>query len=430
LNVNFGTSLQFLDPTVTTLNPGTSTTLSFNGNTTIPIFLDGHVRLYNWEKSTEYYQFIISSEPLANIRELALEGLPTPSTLKKKGESRGSGGNDEEIESTKAAAWTTQQLTVDFINPEHNTVRESELNLMLADEDLAEFAVGVYFDAITNALNPELKLKENIQLRQTNDQLDERGLIRDGMLKVANSIARSLRNRHYRIMVERFPNKRRIVSEGDSWFQHPLVTDTIDHLGKSYPIYCVAAAGDTLKNYDKEGEWIKVVKEKQPSFFLISGGGNDILGEQFEHYIKKGPHASGLTPDKYLEPTLLIELDSLKGVYEKMFKELFAVRPDIHVLFHGYDYIIPLESTKKGWLGRYMIKKGMKSQSDRKAVLTYILDQFNARIKAVAEKFPGKVHYINARGLVRDNQWYDEIHPDKEGFGAVAGKFLEKIDAL
>jgi lysophospholipase L1-like esterase len=207
------------------------------------------------------------------------------------------------------------------------------------------------------------------------------------------------------------------------------VIDTIDHLSKTYAIYCVAAAGDTLKNYDIDGEWLEAVQDKEPRFFLISGGGNDVLGEQFRDHIKKGPHPTGLPASSYLEPSLIQELDSLKKVYRKMFTELFAVRPDIHVLCHGYDYIIPLETTKKGWLGRYMIEKGMTDQADRKNVLAYIIDEFNTRVKDVAAEFPN-VHYIDERKAVHDDQWYDEIHPNKFGFQTVAGRFMEKIDNL
>ncbi|MFN8349360.1 MAG: caspase family protein [Spirosomataceae bacterium] len=430
LDTRFGASLELLDPTVTPLDPGAVTQLSFRGNTTIPIFLESHVRLYNWPKNVEYLQFIVSSVDLSNVEELNLESLPTPFTLKKKATMRSLGMGEDEVEKGAAAAWTTQQLQLDFINPEYNTIRESELEAMLQDENLAEYALGNYFDVVPQPdLQPEYKLKPDVQLRQGEAHLDEKGFIRDGLLASANKAARLVRNTRYRIRRLRFPNTPKIVSEGDSWFQHPLVIDTIDHLSKIYAIYCVAAAGDTLKNYDAEGEWLEAVEEQQPRFFLISGGGNDVLGEQFRGHIKQGPHPTGLPAPAYLEASLIQELDSLKKIYRKMFHELFAVRPDIHVLCHGYDYITPLESTNKGWLGRYMIEKGMTDQADRKRVLAYIIDEFNTRVKDVAAEFPN-VHYIDERKAVHDDQWYDEIHPNKFGFQTVAGRFMEKINTL
>jgi|GEM_PF-512168 len=430
LDTRFGASLELLDPTVTPLDPGASTQLSYRGDTTIPMFLESHVRLYNWPKNVEYLQFIVSTTDLSNVEELNLESLPMPFTLKKKATMRSLGNLEDEIEKGQSASWTTQQLTLEFINPEYNTVHETELQSMLEDENLAEYALGNYFNVETKPnLQPDYQLKPEVQLRKTDAHLDEKGFISDDLLNVANKAARTVRNAKYRIMRLRFPNMPKIVSEGDSWFQHPLVIDTIDHLSKTYAIYCVAAAGDTLKNYDIDGEWLEAVEDQEPRFFLISGGGNDVLGEQFRDHIKQGPHQTGLSASSYIEPSLIQELDSLKKVYRKMFNELFAVRPDIHVLCHGYDYIIPLETTKKGWLGRYMIEKGMTSQADRKNVLTYIIDEFNTRVKDVAAEFPN-VHYIDERKAMHDDQWYDEIHPNKFGFQTVAGRFMEKIDNL
>lgn len=59
-----------------------------------------------------------------------------------------------------------------------------------------------------------------------------------------------------------------------------------------------------------------------------------------------------------------------------------------------------------------------------------MLDEFNARLKKVADAYPGQVYYIDLRNLVRDNQWDDEIHPNNNGFQNVSGQFLRKISEL
>lgn len=40
------------------------------------------------------------------------------------------------------------------------------------------------------------------------------------------------------------------------------------------------------------------------------------------------------------------------------------------------------------------------------------------------------VHYIDERKAVNDDQWYNEIQPNKSGFQTIAGRFIEKIDNL
>lgn len=138
LDAGFGASLGLLDPIVTPLDPGASKELSYNGQTSIPISLDNYVRLYNWPKSVEYLQFIVSADDLSNIEELALESLSAPFTVRKKGSTRGIGASARETDESVAASWSTQLLTLEYINPEYDIVAESVLATKLEDENLAE----------------------------------------------------------------------------------------------------------------------------------------------------------------------------------------------------------------------------------------------------------------------------------------------------
>jgi hypothetical protein len=63
------------------------------------------------------------------------------------------------------------------------------------------------------------------------------------------------------------------------------------------------------------------------------------------------------------------------------------------------------------------------------------MDEFNDRLKKACAPFMN-VTYLNVRDIVRFSpdhgvdQWYDEIHPNNEGFQLVAMKFIQVIDAL
>ena len=115
-----------------------------------------------------------------------------------------------------------------------------------------------------------------------------------------------------------------------------------------------------------------------------------------------------------------------------MFQQLQQTHPNLKIIVHGYDYPVKLNDAKKGWLGRYMIEKGIDRPGDRMAIIKLIMDAFNSSLKTVAEKY-SNVTYLDVRGMVRYNpnnhvdQWYDEIHPNDEGFQQIAMKFMEKI---
>ena len=72
----------------------------------------------------------------------------------------------------------------------------------------------------------------------------------------------------------------RIVSEGDSWFQYPfLLDDVIDQLFDQFAIFSLDAAGDLLQDMKKQDELSGAITAEQPQVVLLSGGGNDLLGD-------------------------------------------------------------------------------------------------------------------------------------------------------
>ena len=444
LSSSFGSSLDLLNPTVYLLEPGNTVELQMRGNPVVPVKVEEVVKWYNWPQQTEYLKFIASTEEF-DAQALKLESLPQPPVpgIRTRGTAK-RGFGDEEMEEEDVHGWTTQLITLVMRNPDLNMIREADLKRMLNDPELTDFALGLYFDPFVDEnLQPSYQLKPAIKLIGEDGQLRDKGVLQDKIIDVANWWARRRRNNHYREVIRRFPDRLRIVSEGDSWFQHPLVLDVIDHLSRVYAIYCVAAAGDTLRNYlsnqKQNGEYfLDALDEQQPTFFLISGGGNDILGSQFRSYLTDMPDTSypeGENPKRFLKDSLFDELNALMDIYRSLFSLLKARKPNLHVLVHGYDYPVKLNDANKGWLGRYMIEKGINREGDRREIIRLIMDTFNGKLKTVADAFEN-VTYVDVRNIVRFNvaegvdQWYDEIHPNNEGFQQVAMKFLQTINEI
>ena len=66
-------------------------------------------------------------------------------------------------------------------------------------------------------------------------------------------------------------------------FQYPLLLkDTIDQLidrdNFQYAIYGLSEAGDLLSNIVREDEISEAIERENPDVLLISGGGNDMVG--------------------------------------------------------------------------------------------------------------------------------------------------------
>ena len=217
------------------------------------------------------------------------------------------------------------------------------------------------------------------------------------------------------------PSYKVIVSEGDSWFQYPWVlNDIIDHvINKGHIVCSVGAAGGTLQEmYRNRKQYMKPIEMYNTDIFLISGGGNDLLRD-IGKFIKdkKINHES---VEKTLE-------ENMEKYYNKIFTSLSQVSeaPELNIICHGYDYIIPREN---GWIGPQLAGEGIL-EDEWKNITDDLIDMFNKRLSAIANSYK-QVHYVDLRGQVGDKNWYDEIHPNDTGFAKVAPYIIEKIKEL
>lgn len=401
----------------------------------IPMGIDESVRLFNRPYGHGFLKFIISLSPITGTSKLDLTPLPMPDGLL---ESTRGGDTTKgpfmvtaQTQTLPKDGWNAFHLEVRVKNPLFDNPDRDELKRYMDPEtgkaSLAHFFTGLYFE---QQAGPSVRLA----LRTDLDGL-EKGIFSDALLSGANFWANYRRNQRYKQMVKKYPDLPRMVSEGDSWFQHPLLTDIIDNIGSNYPTYCLAAAGDTIRNYFSKGEVLEAVRKVQPAVLILSGGGNDILGEEMPGFLNEfsGDLEEGQNPERFFAPTFAAELEDIGEIYRNLFTHFKNERPDMPILVHSYDYPHPRPTGaghRSNWLGQYFDGKKITRAGDRSAAVKYMLDAFNDRLKQVVEAFPGQVHFIDVRNIVHDNQWDDEIHPNNSGFQSVSAQFLRKIKEL
>ncbi len=423
-----------VEQAITPLEPGDSITLFGHRNGGVIPYTVGELEQFqNRPFSQGWFKLIVSTKT-----EIAYDHLLVP-RLKML----------PDLEGPPVDDWTTQRIGLRIVNPNYNTVSQADLKRWLEDDEKAPLATGLYLD--TNGLSSTPVLKPSMQLRTPDQQLTRsRNLFWDALLGTANSWASFQRNRDFKRRLRKHYERPLMVSEGDSWFQHPTIMEIIDHLSLDYNIYSRGAAGDEMRNYMMTGDYLNaftdlqaMVEEvaaaigkapKAPAFFLISGGGNDILGDQFKDFLVPfkdvEERAPGEAPERFLNPRFQEELDAIMALYEHVFRRLATVHPDVRILAHGYDYPIPKGVADKGmsWLGKPMTLQGIQEKEDREAVVRYMIDTFNDRLQAVAEAF-GQATHVDLRNTVKPYQWADEIHPNQEGYQNIALQFSKVIDS-
>jgi lysophospholipase L1-like esterase len=247
-----------------------------------------------------------------------------------------------------------------------------------------------------------------------------------------------------------------LMAEGDSWFDYPF-NDVVRLLEDEhgYDVESVAHKGDCVEDmayaagqFEEFARRLeKLLRQGQvPDAILLSGGGNDIAGDEFAMLLNHA--ASGLPP---------INQDIVRGVIDIRLRNAYAFlisgltelarqilgRP-IPILLHGYDYPIP---DGRGFLGGFFAlpgpwlepgfhKKGYGDVAANATVMRAFINSFNVMLKSIGSA-PGFQHvrYLDLRGTLETGStykkdWANELHPTAKGFAMVAAKFAAVIDTL
>ena len=291
-------------------------------------------------------------------------------------------------------------------------------DIEISDEELAQYFIEEEksSDAFKPVLVPNPKL------------VKDDGLEGAFVINSFNSIARWRRNRKYKKRMKNW-NGLRVVAEGDSWFQYPfLLKDTIDQLidleNFQYAIYGLSEAGDLLSNIVREDEITEAIENENPHVLLISGGGNDMVGNEristMVHAYSANRKAENYPNEKFTD-----FLNELERLYRRLFDRVLSNKPHLKIICHGYDNAIPQKGT---WLGKPLAKRKIVDQNLQHKIITEMIGRFNERVKSIIEDYPGSVYHVDCRNLIGSkSNWHDELHPKNAGYFKVAKLFDETI---
>lgn len=301
-----------------------------------------------------------------------------------------------------------------------------EFNRLVDDPNTTEAVLGTYVvldPAASGAFDPVFRLNRG-------RVVDPRGLESDRALNWANGWCRRQRQRAYRRRLEAGGQIIKIVSEGDSWFQYPFILDDVidDLMGEpDFAVCSLDAGGDLITDMIANGEYLDFLRQERPDVFLISGGGNDMLGDgRLANFLH--PFAPGRQAEEYPNDAFADFLQGLGDSYRRVFAGAQAEVPGVRVFCHSYDYAIPNDGP---WLGRPMRGPTLNiaDRGVQAAIVRHLIDRVTETMKAVATEFP-QVTHIDLRNCVGGvDEWHDELHPRDAGFRRISDQFIRAIRA-
>jgi hypothetical protein len=234
---------------------------------------------------------------------------------------------------------------------------------------------------------------------------------------------------------------------GDSWFDYPVsdhgffpwprqdIAAQLQNIGNPSPsILSLAVHGNpmtTTMGLDKQKTYVDEIQNSgqwlsgKPDAILVSGGGDDVVGDQFIVYLdylggKLSTRVQGV-------------LDSIEASYQALFQFRDLHAPSTPIFGHCFDYAIPngLGVALQGpWLKPSLDFAGY-DYADGLSIVQDAIDRLYAMLNGLASVKKNKNNFflVDTRGtLTRDTShplgWANEIHPYSAGFRALANKFV------
>ena len=353
----------------------------------------------------------------------------------------------------------------------NGSITSSELDELLSLIDLQDFR---------NLIKRIFDLNEGTI---TNNSSASKGIL--GFLNKISS-KRKIRNIRKKLNRPGFrDDKKLIIAEGDSWFEYPVfIKDIIDWIIKDTdnPVYSLAYGGDWISNIIYEEQYIPELSMYQPEVFLISGGGNDLVGDgrlsvlvnkpslvdfsETEEDVKLKEKIISQNFDngeinavqradmivrgtKYLNNDFYGLMKTFEIMYKLFFKriELSKKFDDMKIITQGYDFVIPSNNktifknplkwvTNNGkWLYYPLVRKGISDKYEQQSILSAMIYYFNEMLISVGEycnknKGTNYVFHIDSRGALKEKEWSDELHPTSKSFRKISNVYIKCINEI
>jgi lysophospholipase L1-like esterase len=112
-------------------------------------------------------------------------------------------------------------------------------------------------------------------------------------------------------------------------------------------------------------------------------------------------------------------LAELMGTMRQVLRRVRDRDRTLPILVHGYDYLRVAAPDRGMFLSPYFDAMHIEQAHERQATLDYIVDRFNHHLRDATLEVEG-VEYVDVRGRVGADEWFDEIHPNADGFSRVA----------
>ncbi len=224
--------------------------------------------------------------------------------------------------------------------------------------------------------------------------------------------------------------KPRVVAEGDSWFQLPMIIRpkaiaTRIHKNGRFGVRNIAMWGDTLQEILARKEYLSAIETFDPAWCILSAGGNDVQ-DALARRAFLFDYDPARPPEQSVTPAGEVLLTQIGAGYRTLLREVASRYPKLAVLCYGYDYPRPDVGSGR-YIGQYLKAQGYPLGTMRPLV-EIILNRLNEVIEKAVSAFPNDA-FIKCLHVTDPYTWFDDMHPANDGFKALAARFEARMTA-
>ncbi|HZY39737.1 MAG TPA: hypothetical protein VFE53_23945 [Mucilaginibacter sp.] len=313
----------------------------------------------------------------------------------------------------------------------------------------------------------------------------------DSVMAFADTIKNTRRNAVFTNKINhnfRNGNNKIILAEGDSWFNYPIIlSDVVDWIAmeKNMAVYSLANAGDWLLNMLHQRKYVEDLSVLHPEFFLMSAGGNDLVGKsrigaivdpsghsgEFDH----NEFAKQLMVKVRTNPVVPLDEPKFEDGLKYLSKDFYALLmffhlqyyflmngilnggkfPGIKIITQGYDFAIPQHNGgwrfnplhwfkpfirmflgNGTWLKTPLQMRGILDPATQENIVYAMIYLFNEMMIKTGSLFcemkglEKSVFHVDSRGSAGRNGWTDELHLLPEHFKNTGMTFIDCINGV
>lgn len=216
-----------------------------------------------------------------------------------------------------------------------------------------------------------------------------------------------------------------ILAIGDSWFWYPFnnLLNPIFNIWNGKVILALGDNGAEAVEY-VGARFQTLITEALEAYadsirlVLVSGGGNDIAGEDdFDLILKEDCSGAATFAECYEAAQPATIMDTIESACRTLIVQVRRMVPGAAAVLHNYDYAIPTGEGFLGmgnWLRKPMDDAGVKRELQAPLV-NDLIDQLGLRLARLQGEFDN-VRFVNSAGTLAAGEWANELHPKPAGF--------------